>query len=135
MSLSRVIFPLLAMLLLAVSAGCDDAANRGPDGIVRGTVTIGPLSPVSRVGVPEPTPRPDMFAARKIVLYESNGETLIAEIDIGPTGDYEYSLPRGEYVLDINRIGVDSADGLPRSITVSSDQTTVVDVSIDTGIR
>jgi hypothetical protein len=130
-----VSLPLLFALLLAFSVGCEDAANNEPDGTVRGTVTIGPLSPVSRVGVPDPTPRPEVFSARKIVVYESDGETLIVQVDIGPTGKYDLSLPPGEYVIDINRNGVDFADGFPRSITVPSDQVTIVDVSIDTGIR
>ncbi len=86
-------------------------------------------------GVPDPTPRPEVFSARKIVVYEPDGETLIVQIDIGPTGEYNLGLPPGEYVIDINRIGVDFADGFPRVITVSSDQVTIVDVSIDTGIR
>ena len=76
-----------------------------------------------------------MFADRKIVAHEADGETPVVQADIGPTGEYEVNLRPGEYVIDINHLGVDSADGFPQDVAIRSGQTTVLDASIDTGIR
>ena len=82
-------------------------------GTLRGHVTIGPLVPVVQVGVPDPTPAPEVYAARQIVIYKTNGKTEVARANIDPQGNYEIDLPVGTYVVDINRIGIDSASGLP----------------------
>jgi hypothetical protein len=104
-------------------------------GTLRGHVTIGPLVPVVRVGEPDPTPAPEVYAARQIVIYKTNGKTEVARAEIDAQGNYEISLPVGTYIVDINRIGIDSAAGLPTEVDIFADQVTVLDVDIDTGIR
>ena len=44
-------------------------------------------------------------------------------------------LPVGTYVVDINRLGIDSAEGLPMQIEIIADQVMRLDVDIDTGIE
>lgn len=104
-------------------------------GTLRGHVTIGPLVPVVQVGVPDPTPAPEVYAARQIVIFKTNGKTEVARANIDAQGNYEIDLPVGTYVVDINRIGVDHATGLPTEVDILADQITVLDVDIDTGIR
>jgi hypothetical protein len=64
-------------------------------GVLRGHVTIGPLVPVLREGEPEPTPAPEVYAARQIVIYKANGKTEVARAEIDAQGNYEISLPVG----------------------------------------
>jgi hypothetical protein len=104
-------------------------------GTLRGHVTIGPLVPVVREGEPESTPAPEVYALRKIVIYKTNGKTEVARVDIDAQGNYEIELPFGTYIVDINRIGIDHAAGLPGKVLVHADQVTVLDVDMDTGIR
>lgn len=104
-------------------------------GTLRGHVTIGPLVPVHREGEPDPTPAPEVYAARQIVIYKPNGKTEVARAQIDAQGNYEIDLPVGTYVVDINRIGIDSATGLPTEVDIFVDQITILDVDIDTGIR
>jgi hypothetical protein len=104
-------------------------------GVLRGHVTIGPLVPVLREGEPEPTPAPEVYAARQIVIYKTNGKTEVARAEIDAQGNYKISLPVGTYIVDINRIGIDHAKGLPAEVVIIADQETVLDVDIDTGIR
>ena len=104
-------------------------------GILEGQVNIGPLQPAMQVGEEVPTPAPEVYAAREIVVYKKNGVTEFTRLEIGPTGWYQGELPLGSYVIDINRIGIDSAENLPIKIEIRADVSTRLDIEIDTGIR
>jgi hypothetical protein len=90
---------------------------------------------VLREGEPEPTPAPEVYAARAIVIYARNGHTEVARAQIDANGDYEVKLVPGTYVVDINRTGIDRAAGLPQSVDIQAGQVTRLDIDIDTGIR
>lgn len=113
------------------------ACSQGPKafGTLEGHVTIGPLVPVVREGEPEPTPAPEVYEARKIVVFEENGETEFMRVRIDTNGNYTAKLPVGIYVVDINRIGIDSAANLPKKIEITEQGVTRLDIDIDTGIR
>jgi hypothetical protein len=104
-------------------------------GILEGKVAVGPLTPVVQEGVPEPTPAPEVYAERKIVIYAEDGQQEVTQVDIDPTGAYQVTLPAGIYVVDINHLGIDIAKGLPQQVEIKSQQITRLDVAIDTGIR
>ncbi len=120
-------------IALVLIAGCTDQPKEL--GTLQGQVTIGPLQPVQREGEPEPTPAPEVYAARKIVVFAPDGETEIVRADIDSSGHYAITLPAGAYVVDINHAGMDSAANLPTTVTIVSRQVTWLDVDIDTGIR
>jgi hypothetical protein len=98
-------------------------------------VTVGPLSPVVQEGVPEPTPAPEVYAERKIVIYAEDGQQEITRVDIDPSGNYQVTLPVGVYTVDINHLGIDLSKGLPQKVEIKSQQSTRLDIDIDTGIR
>jgi hypothetical protein len=104
-------------------------------GILEGHVTIGPLMPVLREGEPEPTPAPEVYARREIVVFEDDGRTEFARLKIDASGNYRAELPVGTYVVDINHLGLDTAADLPREIEISHQGITRLDIAIDTGIR
>lgn len=113
------------------------SACGGPEehGTLQGYVTIGPLVPVVREGELEPTPAPEVYAARKIVIYDEDGGKEIIQVDIDGEGNYVVELPVGVYTVDINRLGIDSGLDLPTRIEIMADQVVVLDIDIDTGIR
>jgi hypothetical protein len=124
-------FFLLTLMVLCT------ACSFGPKeyGILEGQVNIGPLQPAVQVGEEYPTPAPEVYAAREIVVYKKNGVTEFTRLEIGATGWYQGELPVGTYTIDINRIGIDSADNLPKKIEIRAGITTILDIEIDTGIR
>ncbi len=104
-------------------------------GYLTGRVSIGPLTPVERVGVPSPTPAPEVYAARSINIFQADGVTLVVNVKINSDGMYRVALPPRNYVLALARSGMDRAKGLPKPITIERGKTVQVDVDIDTGIR
>jgi hypothetical protein len=124
---------LLLVALLILISGC--TVGRKETGILEGHVTIGPLVPVVREGEPEPTPAPEVYASRQIVIYTKDGRSEITRVQIDAKGNYWVELPAGTYVVDINRMGIDRGIDLPTKVEILGGATTRLDIEIDTGIR
>ncbi len=102
-------------------------------GTLTGKVTIGPICPVERVGVPCPVP-PEAYASREIGAYQS--DTLIAQTHADPTGSYVMTLPAGTYKIQTLKTGMGQmSKDLPATIEIRANQTTTLNIDIDTGIR
>jgi hypothetical protein len=123
----------LVFLAGVLLAGCMKAPLA--TGTLRGHVSIGPLAPVVREGETEPTPAPEVYAARQIVIFKADGKREVARADIDAQGNYEVALQVGTYVVDINHTGIDFAENLPMEMVIAADEITVLNVDIDTGIR
>jgi hypothetical protein len=123
---------LWAALTLSIAA-C--ATGQRESGTLEGHVAIGPLTPVQRAGVPEPTPPPEMYAQYEILIYAEDGRTEVARARIDSGGDYRVTLGAGTYVVNINRQGISHGIDLPKKVTITDQQVTRLDIQIDTGIR
>lgn len=121
---------LLTLTVVLLGAAC----ARNDTGILEGQVTIGPMVPVQE-GQPQPTPRPEDYAARDIVVLNGNGIGEVARVSIDASGHYSIMLLPGLYQVDINHAGTDRAENLPRTVTIVAGETTRLDIDIDTGIR
>jgi hypothetical protein len=121
-------------MLVSLLTACAPAAP-AHTGVLQGRVTVGPLVPVEIEGAPAPTPAPEVFAARQVVVFTPDGEREVARAQIDPEGSYRLELPVGDYLVDINHLGIDSAAGLPAVVTIRPDEITTLDIDIDTGIR
>jgi len=117
---------LLAGSLLVASCGLKDT------GILEGKVT---LLKVVENGAQQPTPTPDEYGVRQIVVKTSNGQVEVARASIDPQGNYSIVLLAGLYVVDINYAGGDLAQGLPKTIQLEAGETIRLDVTIETGQR
>jgi hypothetical protein len=103
-------------------------------GVLEGQVTIGPLQPVEKPGE-TPTVPPEVYAARKIMVYNQSHTMLVKQVDLSDTGYYRVELQPGIYVVDINHIGIDRSSDVPKQIEIKPGQTVRLDIDIDTGIR
>ena len=123
------------------SAQADGAGSGSPPmqvppmGYLEGQVTIGPLQPVERVGVPPPTPSPAVCTARGLVVYQADTGAEAARFSLGPDCHYRVALPAGNYRVELDRRGIDLSRDLPRVVTITAGQTTQLDLDIDTRIR
>lgn len=118
------------LLFGALIASCADNAT----GTLQGDVTIGPISPVENPGETPDIPC-EVYQVRKVVVYDEDGNEMIKEVDIDCQGHYSAELALGIYLVDINRIGVDSSPDVPVLIDIEAGETTTLDIDIDTGIR
>jgi hypothetical protein len=122
----------IGLVLAGLSVGC--SSGTAGSGILEGNVTIGPICPVEQPGNPCPVPC-EMYQARKVLIYDSNGTRLITEVDIDCNGHYWVELKPGGFTVDINRDVFGHVSGVPQKIEISAGQTIELNIDIDTGIR
>lgn len=103
--------------------------------MLEGKVSIGPLTPVERIDVPTPTTPPEVYAARSIDVFQSDGTTRVTNVRINSNGTYRVELAAGTYVINLAPTGIDRGVNLPQTITIEGGQTMRLDIDIDTGIR
>ncbi len=120
------------LLLVLLLTACSTAPQE--TGTLAGHVSM-TMSPVLQEGVPEPTPAPEAYAVRQVVIWRQDGRKEVARVQIGPQGNYEVQLPAGTYQVDINHVGMDQGIDLPQAVEIHGGQTTRLDIRIDTGIR
>lgn len=107
----------------------------GDVGYLEGQASIGPLTPVERVGVPPPTPSPAVCTARGLAVFAANGTTPVTSFNLRPDCSFRVALAPGDYVVRLKSGGFGFSKDLPRTVTIQRGQTTRLDVHIDTGIR
>lgn len=120
------------LLLVLLLTACSTAPQE--TGTLAGHVSM-TMSPVLQEGVPEPTPAPEAYAVRQVVIWRQDGRKEVARVQIGPQGNYEVQLPAGTYQVDINHVGMDQGIDLPQAVEIQGGQTARLDIRIDTGIR
>lgn len=103
-------------------------------GVLKGTMTIGPICPVEQVGNPC-KPTPETFAAHKVSVYSSDRSRIIATLIPDANGNFSTTLPVTTYIVDVAHQSVGSVQGAPATIKIESGKTTVLTIDIDTGIR
>jgi hypothetical protein len=133
-----IVFVIALLFAALASSGCVSGSAPADNGTLSGNVTVGPLTPVERIGVSPTPPPPEVFTSRHLIVYEADGTTKVADVPIqaaGLHGVYSISLPPGTYVLDMPRTGIGHASPLPITVTIESGKTATVDINIDTGIR
>ncbi len=132
---------ILALVLISVIflSGCTNApvpnVTQGK-GTLTGKVMIGPLCPVERYP-PDPMCKPtaDTYKAWPIAVWSPNKVYKVAEIKPDLNGTYSLELPVGTYVVDLMNKQTFGARNLPATITIRAQETTTLNIDIDTGIR
>jgi len=125
----RIILLMVALSAMLISCGGTRQAN----GVLEGKVSIGPITPVQQ-STPVPTP-PEVYAARKVLVYDSVHNKLLYTISLDDSGNYRVELAPGTYVVDTNHAGIDRSSDVPKTIEIESGITVVLNISIDTGLR
>ncbi len=128
---------LLALLAVAACSHKDSPTDPLSDirlGKLIGLVTIGPNCPGPTTTNPCPTP-PSAYASRKVEVYDSAHSKLLFTVDIDNGGFYSIDLAPNTYTVDLRPNGIDRSADVPKQVTITANETTRVDISIDTGIR
>jgi len=129
-----------AIALLVLLAACHDGSSPTElqsvtidHGRLSGVVTIGPNCPVETAS-PCPTP-PGAYALRKVLVMNEAGTELLRTVDIDSQGAYLIDLAPARYTVDVKKVGIDRASGVPAIVEIKANTVTKIDISIDTGLR
>jgi hypothetical protein len=132
---SRKRVGVLLLLLLIFISSCKKSDDN--HGYLTGVITIGPICPVEKIP-PDPgcLPTAETYKAYPVNIYSSDGKNKIAQLNPAIDGSYSREIPAGKYLIVLdkpqNNIG---GSNLPASVSISSKDTTILNINIDTGIR
>ena len=129
LALALILIAFFGFLILNPSSG---------RGVLEGKVTIGPLCPVERFPPdPQCQPTEETYKAWPIAVYTQNKLTLVAHIQPDINGNYAVELAAGNYVVNLEnrQSGGLGSSNLPDTVTINANDTTLLNIDIDTGIR
>jgi len=131
------IIPGLTLLIgLLLNPGCDKL-NSYESGILEGKISIGPICPVE-TDPPSPgcLPSAETYKAYPVAVWTADGGRKIIQINPALDGSYKTDLGPGKYLikLETGRSGIGSSN-LPVEVIITSNNITLLNIDIDTGIR
>jgi hypothetical protein len=121
---------------LTLMSGCDNKKNLDP-GFLQGIISIGPICPVERIP-PDPAclPTAETYKAYPVEVFTSDGKTKILQLMPSLDGAYNVQLPPGHYLVNRSSPQINiGGSNLPVEISITSQETTMLNINIDTGIR
>jgi len=125
---------ILGCLVLGPLAG-NPSGKAPPPGFLQGHLHIVSLPPVELADGNPPTVTAQTYAEYPLVVLSGDGKTEITRIAADEKGNYRVALPPGAYVLDVHNRVRKHIRAKPQVFTIVSNQTTRVDMDMDTGIR
>ena len=141
MRMIRTFFLLGIVCVLVACAGNEtlptsnhEKIQNAGTGYLEGIVTIGPLCPVESVEDPC-QPDPSLYRSHKLVILGPGGET-VKQVEISEAGNYRTELIAGNYTVDFapHDIGIPGSFEPPQAV-IRENETTILNIEIDTGIR
>lgn len=127
---------IVLLLGLFFVPGCDKQFTR-ETGFLEGKISIGPLCPVEK-DPPDSAclPSYETYKAYPISIWSSNRSRKISQLNPALDGSYFMELEPGNYLVILetgqSRIG---SSNLPVEVEIISQNKTILDIDIDTGIR
>ena len=128
---SRFTFHIFLFALVTIICACAPAPNV-ERGILEGHVNFS-LGADTNQSVP--TPIPLFYEQHSLIIYRSDGKTLVTNVLLDPQANFRLPLDPGVYVVKWRKYKVETAQDLPATVTVVGGKTTRLDVNIDTGSK
>lgn len=115
---------------------CDKQSDKLP-GFLEGKISIGPICPVEKIPPdPDCLPTAETYKSYPVSVWTANGEKKILQLSPSLDGMFKCELTAGTYLVIVEKMGSSIGSvNLPAEITINSDQTTTLNIDIDTGIR
>ena len=104
-------------------------------GTLSGKISIGPICPVESIP-PNPAclPTQATYDNWPVYVWSMDKKEKIALLQPLLNGIYTLKLPVGNYIIDLDKQHI-FGKNVPTTLSIKSNETTVFDVNIDTGIR
>lgn len=132
----RSFFGIVFLTAVLFISGCDKRMTLEP-GYLEGVISIGPICPVERVP-PDPAclPTAETYKAYPVSVFSSDGRRKILQLNPSLDGSFITELAPGNYLVVLdkaqNYIG---GSNLPVEVSISTQDKTLLNINIDTGIR
>ncbi len=122
------------------SGGEDDGGGNSAlpatdSGVLSGTVTIGPICPVDVLGGVPCKTNPAVYTSRGITITDMNTNIIAKKVNFDVNGKFNVILPVGNYKIEETPSGMDRVSDFPKIVTITANSNTILNFSIDTGIR
>jgi len=130
------IFGIAFLAVLLFISGCDKQMTQEA-GFLEGIISIGPICPAERIP-PDPgcLPTAETYKAFPVGVWTSNGRRKIAQINPALDGSFRTELTPGNYLVILeNEQNTIGSSNLPVEVSIISQDTTMLNIGIDTGIR
>lgn len=119
--------------------------SKGGQGTLSGSVTIGPVFPVCKAAFTS-TGLPSAWSSTQLAVTPESGNTIYVPVSwmltqgCEASGNFSASLPSGKYQVDLTsclseKTRAFGCASMPKTVVISSNNTTFLKISIDTGIR
>ena len=125
---------LISVLLLPIALVCQASDTTQPSGVVAGHLKIISLETVAPADGKVPTVTPETYQNYPLVVLTQDGHR-VAGVTADGHGNFRVTLPAGSYVLDIQDRLRKHVRAKPAPFSVTANQTTHVNMEMDTGIR
>ena len=133
---SRSFFGIVFLTAILFISGCDKRMTQ-ETGYLEGVISIGPICPVERVP-PDPTclPTAETYKAYPVGIFTSDGKRKIIQLNPSLDGSFSTELPPGNYLVNLERAqNFIGGSNLPVEVSISTQDKTLLNINIDTGIR
>ena len=122
--------------IIVIYSSCDQQPKQVfEEGFLAGKVTIGPLCPVESVPPdPDCQPTEETYKAWPIAVWTIDKKMKLGQIQPNLDGTYNFELPEGSYHVDLEKQHL-FGKNLPATIKITSGETSMLNIDIDTGIR
>ena len=106
-------------------------------GFLEGVISIGPICPVERIpSDPACLPTAETYKAYPVSVWPSNGNRKIVLINPALDGSYSTELAPGNYLVILEKkMNMVGGSNLPVEVSIKSQEKTILNINIDTGIR
>jgi hypothetical protein len=121
--------------LFLVPIGCFASDDAAP-GFVEGHLRILAFRDVELSDGNPPKFSGGNYAEYPLIILSQDGKKEIARVTADGNGAYRVPLPPGDYILDVKgRVPKGHVRAKPQRFAVVSNQTVLVDLAIDAGVR
>ncbi len=127
---------LAVVLMIHLMGSCDQQDNQTLEqGLLTGKVTIGPICPVES-DPPDPNCQPseETYNSYPIAVWTTDKKSKLGQIKPNVNGSYSIELPVGRYLIDLKNQHFFGTT-LPATVNIEPNDTKILDILIDTGIR
>jgi hypothetical protein len=129
-------FGIIVLSAILFVYGCEKS-GRNEIGYLEGTISIGPICPVETIP-PDPAclPTAATYKAYQVSVYTSDGRTRVAQLNPSLDGSFTVELTAGNYMVALENTQRNiGGSNLPVEVSITSQDKTLLNINIDTGIR